>query len=145
MTTDDNLDRRLNPFRYDDAGNLTDAARRQDRSLRPDASDGARGPVDTSPVLTVSARVLNRCADDTDTVARDFARVCRAPLSSTREVAKGLRGFRCAGAFAALEARWQAETRYVETRLLGTFAENLRDGATAYTDQNRSAAESFGN
>lgn len=142
--TDDELDRRLNPFRYDGTGNLTDSARRQDRSLRLDSYDGGHAAVTGPPALTVSASLLDERAADTDAVAKEFRRACRAPLSSTREVAGGLKGFRCAGAFAVFEARWQAETRYVETHLLATFAQDLRSGAKAYADRNQETADSFG-
>ncbi len=142
MTTDD-WDRRLNPFRYDGDGNLTESAKQQDQSLRLDSYDGGRGGGPEGPALHVDASLLKGRADDTDAVAKDFQRVCDAPLKSTKEVPKGLKGFRCAGAFATFEARWQAETSYVEVSLLAKFAEDLRDGAKAFTAQDRGNADKF--
>ncbi len=140
MTTD--WDRRLNPFRYDANGNLTEAAKQQDEALHLDSYDGS-GP--SGPKLHVTAGVLNDRADKTDKVASDFHSACESPMKSTGDVAKGLKGFRSASAFATFEERWRSEAHYVENQLLAKFAQDLRDAATAFTTHDTATADQFSN
>ncbi len=148
----DAMDRRLNPFRYRADGSLTEGARRQDALLDSaaaggpagwnDAADGLRRP-GAAPSLRVSPALLRERAGRADAVAEEFGRVCHAPLRETGRVAGGLRGFRCAGAFAAFEARWEAGVRHARDGLIGGFARDLRDGADRYAATDRDAAGDF--
>ncbi len=138
----DDFDRRLNPFRYDSDGNLTQAARAQDSSLRLDSFEGGRGG-SSAPTLAVNAALLNSRAGQCDRVGADFEQTCGKPLGDTEHAGSGMHGFTSAGAFGALADRWKAETHYVAVGLIGTFAGDLRQSADAYTKQDQAAAGSL--
>jgi hypothetical protein len=143
----DDMDRRLNPFRYRSDGTLTDQARQQDQTLRVVAAPAEaplyQGPGDL-PTLMVSPSLLRERAGRTDAVSEDFARVCEAPLKDTADVPEGLKGFRSAGAFSTFQERWVGDIAYVRRDLLGRFAQGLRDGASDFHTADIDQSGKFG-
>ncbi len=129
------LDRVLNPFRYDSDGNPTEAALRHDSAQRRAPGGGE--------ALRVSPASLRARADACDAVAARFEQECVKPLSSTGVAGNGMKGFRCAGAFSVLESRWRAQVRHTGAGLMGTFARDLRDGARQLGTADADTARAF--
>ncbi|MCM2425790.1 type VII secretion target [Streptomyces sp. RKAG337] len=145
-----NWDRTLNPFRYDKNGDLTESAKQRDAEMTLDhvAPESGVSTGQAGPVLKVTPSVLRERAGKAEIVAADFEKADdsamgqgSATAGNTGQIAAGLRGFHCAGAFASFQERWGHQMRYVKTTLLRDVAGGLRAAANDHQDADTDVAK----
>ncbi|WP_310726891.1 hypothetical protein [Streptomyces sp. N2A] len=131
MIYDQDWDRRLNPFRYNADGTLTDAAKRQNVTMELNSAGhnggggraGHQASVRTS-ALTKAARALDELQGDTD-------KVDQHTLTETDAASNGLRGWQTAGGLFRLHRRWAEESVHLSAMLFEANVK-LRETRSSY-------------
>ncbi|KRV51055.1 hypothetical protein AQ490_02280 [Wenjunlia vitaminophila] len=141
MTPEKDWDRLLNPFRYDEDGNLTRAAREQDTRMRLNSIDGKRP---TGPKLHLSPAELRAVGRAAEKVKSDFEEADDAAEKATRRIASGLGGWRSADAFAEFQERWKVQVAHVSRMLKHNIASPLKNTALDHEAHDTEQSSQFG-
>ncbi|MFD0162561.1 hypothetical protein ACFVJH_00115 [Streptomyces decoyicus] len=136
MNYNEDWDRRLNPFRYNSDGTLTDAARKQNVAMQLNSAnaDGYAGA--GSGQASVHIATLTKAASALEEIRSDTDQVGLAALNATDASVIGLQGWESAGGLGAMRARWADEAVNFSEQLSDACA-NLHNTATAYKDTDR--------
>ncbi|MGW5818268.1 hypothetical protein [Streptomyces noursei] len=133
MTNDQDWDRRLNPFRYNADGSLTDAAKRQNVTMElnsagakrsGDAGSGGRQTSVRTAALTKAAKALEDLRGDTD-------KVDQPALSETDVASSALGGWNSSQGLSALRKRWADESVHLST-MLSDAVMKLHNNSSSY-------------
>ncbi|MBO1416932.1 WXG100 family type VII secretion target [Streptomyces sp. FH025] len=142
------FERRMNPWLFDSAGNLTEAAKKQFPDLAAAAS-GTAAPAyapsaqSAGPTVTVSVEALTRAATNVDTLKTKFAQACKQPSAHT-SAAEGLpAGWALRAAIATANSVWTDQVKALEGAI-GQLAEALRTNAGNYARAEHANAQNFG-
>ncbi len=104
------------------------ATRERDTRMRLNGHDGGGGG-GSGKTLHVTPSELTKRAGRTDTIRGNLTKADNATLEKTEQVAKGLKGFKSAGAFATFQERWERQMKYLQSLLDNGVAKPLRSAA----------------
>ncbi|GAA2422099.1 type VII secretion target [Streptomyces macrosporus] len=104
------------------------ATQERDTRTRLNGHDGGGGG--SGKKLHVTPGELTKRAGRTDTIRGNLAKADDAAMKETEQVAKGLKGFRSAGAFATFQERWEEQMKYLQSLLDDGVAKPLRAAAS---------------
>ncbi|ANZ14898.1 hypothetical protein O1L44_02810 [Streptomyces noursei] len=139
MTYDQDWDRRLNPFRYNDDGSLTDVAKRQNVAMELNSAEsrgdggagsGGRQTSVRTVALTKAAKALEDLRGDTD-------KVDQPALSETDVASSALGGWQSSQGLSALHKRWADESVHLST-MLSDAVMKLHNTSSSYERTDRS-------
>ncbi|MGW9046944.1 hypothetical protein ACWGQL_30990 [Streptomyces lydicus] len=137
MTYDQDWDRRLNPFRYNADGTLTEAAQRQNVTMELNSAGGGGGGASgrghggrqasvRTAALTKAAKALEDLRGDTDAVDQHA-------LSDTDVASSALHGWRTADGLSTMHRRW-AEEAVNLSKLLSDATMKLHNTNNSYDE-----------
>ncbi|MGX1759133.1 hypothetical protein ACWIG5_19830 [Streptomyces lydicus] len=139
MTYDQDWDRRLNPFRYNADGSLTDAAKRQNVTLELNSAagkgEGCSGHVGHQ--TSVSTEVLTKAANALEQLRSDTDKVDMNALSATDAAWSALSGWRAANGLDRTHRRWAAEAGNL-SKTLSEATAKLHNTSASYTHTDHS-------
>ncbi|WP_030799063.1 hypothetical protein [Streptomyces sp. NRRL S-337] len=133
MNYDQDWDRRLNPFRYNADGTLTDAAKRQNvtMELNSAGANGGGGAGAVGHQSTVRPSALTKAARALDELQGDTDKVDQHTLAETDVASNALRGWQSAGGLFRLHRRWAEESVHLSAMLFEANVK-LRDTSSSY-------------
>ncbi|AZS74851.1 hypothetical protein DDE74_31455 [Streptomyces lydicus] len=138
MTYDQDWDRRLNPFRYNADGSLTDAAKRQNvtMELNSAAGEGDSGSGRAGHQTSVRTEVLTKAANTLEQLRSDTDKADMNALSATDAAWSALSNWQAANGLDRMHRRWAAEAGNL-SKMLSDATAKLHNTTTSYehTDQ----------
>ncbi|MFE7318233.1 hypothetical protein ACFU7T_34820 [Streptomyces sp. NPDC057555] len=119
MTNDQDWDRRLNPFRYNADGSLTDAAKRQNVTMELNSAGGkgSGGAGSGGQQTSVRTAALTKAAKALEDLRGDTDKVDQPALSETDVASSALGGWHSSQGLSALHKRWADESVHLSTML----------------------------
>ncbi|MFI2263719.1 hypothetical protein [Streptomyces tubercidicus] len=119
MTYDQDWDRRLNPFRYNEDGSLTDAAKRQNVTMELNSAggNGGGGAGSGGRQTSVHTAALTKAAKAVEELRGDTDKVDQHALSATDAASSGLHGWQTDDGLFRMHRRWAGEAVHLSTRL----------------------------
>ncbi|MEU6327137.1 hypothetical protein ABZ851_07610 [Streptomyces sp. NPDC047049] len=133
MTYDQDWDRRLNPFRYNADGSLTDSAKGQNVKMELNSAAGksASGTGHPGRQTSVSTEVLTKAANTLEQLRSDTDKVDMNALSATDAAWSALSGWQAANGLDRLHRRWAAEAGNL-SKMLSDATAKLHNTTTSY-------------
>ncbi|MFE4519208.1 WXG100 family type VII secretion target [Kitasatospora sp. NPDC056783] len=134
--TDLEFERRMNPWLFDDKGNLTEAAKKQ----FPDLAGANAAPVSLGPVgpaaggqtIAVNAGVLQQAAQNAFALRDAVKTECDQPGEHVNAAAGSLKGWNLGGALTGTWTNWTGQSGSLQTTV-GDIGTNLRTTAQSYS------------
>ncbi|GAA3015391.1 hypothetical protein [Kitasatospora sp. NPDC006786] len=131
--TDLEFERRMNPWLFDDKGNLTEEAKKQ----FPDLAGANAAPVSLSPAaggktVAVNPGVLQQAAQNAFALRDAVKTECDQPGEHVNAAAGSLKGWNLGGALTATWGTWTSQSGGLQTTV-GDIGTNLQTTAQSYT------------
>ncbi|WP_406475720.1 hypothetical protein [Streptomyces platensis] len=135
MTYDQDWDRRLNPFRYNADGQLTDAAKRQNVTMELNSAEGkgGGGTGHGGRQTSVHTAVLTRAANSLEQLRSDTDKVDMNALSDTDAAWSALDSWQVANGLDRMHKRWAAEASNL-SKMLSEATMKLHNTTTSYAN-----------
>ncbi|MBV2153140.1 hypothetical protein [Kitasatospora sp. SUK 42] len=127
------FERRMNPWLFDDKGNLTEAAKKQ----FPDLAGGNAAPVSLNPAgggktVTVNTAVLQQAAQNAFALRDSVKTECTQPGEHVNAAAGTLKGWALGGALTATWGTWSNQAGGLQTTV-GDIGTSLQTTARNYS------------
>ncbi|MEU3573960.1 type VII secretion target [Kitasatospora sp. NPDC036755] len=131
--TDLEFERRMNPWLFDDKGNLTEEAKKQ----FPDLAGANAAPVSLSPAgggktVAVNPGVLQQAAQNALALRDAVKTECDQPGEHVNAAAGSLKGWNLGGALTAAWGTWTSQSTALQSTV-GDIGTNLRTTAQSYS------------
>ncbi|MFD4657008.1 hypothetical protein ACFWP2_15440 [Kitasatospora sp. NPDC058444] len=130
--TDLEFERRMNPWLFDDKGNLTEEAKKQ----FPDLAGGNAAPVSLGPAggktIAVNAGVLQQAAQNAFALRDSVKTECDQPGEHINAAAGSLKGWNLGGALTATWGTWTSQSSGLQSTV-GDIGTNLQATAKSYS------------
>ncbi|MFD9687162.1 hypothetical protein ACFWXO_15555 [Kitasatospora sp. NPDC059088] len=130
--TDLEFERRMNPWLFDDKGNLTEEAKKQ----FPDLAGGNAAPVSLNPAgggaaVTVNTGVLHQAAQNAFALRDSVKSECTQPGDHVTAAAGALKGWSLGGALTGSWGTWSSQADSLKGAV-GDIGTNLQTTAQTY-------------
>ncbi|MFE1174256.1 hypothetical protein [Streptomyces sp. NPDC058773] len=134
MTYDQDWDRRLNPFRYNADGSLTDSAKRQNVTMELNSAGGSGGTGGAGGQVSVQKAVLNKASTALDDLRTDTDKVDQKAIDETSDAsASALDDWQYGLGLDSMLKRWGDGASNLSV-MLSDAASKLHNTAAFYMD-----------
>ncbi|WP_416874038.1 hypothetical protein [Kitasatospora sp. SC0581] len=131
--TDLEFERRMNPWLFDDKGNLTEAAKKQ----FPDLAGANAAPVSLAPAgggktIAVNAGALQQAAQNAFALRDSVKTECDQPGEHVNAAAASLKGWNLGGTLTGTWSTWSNQSASLQSTV-GEVGTNLQTTARSYS------------